>query len=203
MTTHRVLSPAEYRRVPWKNGGGHTTEIAAHPADGGMTSFVWRVSVAEIDRDGPFSLFPGVDRTLVLLSGAGIRLTGAGDPLELRARYEPVTFAGEAAIDCTLTGGPTRDFNLMVRRHSARGDVIVVREETRAIAPADAYVCFAAAGSCECLLPGHPPLMVAPDHSLVVMTDDTQFGGFHVSPLTAASVALVAVIGAPARTGTP
>ena len=74
MTNHRVLSPADYRRMPWKNGGGHTTEIAAEPPGAGTASFVWRVSVADIAQDGPFSAFPGIDRTLVLLSGRGMRL---------------------------------------------------------------------------------------------------------------------------------
>ncbi len=197
MTSHRVLSPADYRRMPWKNGGGHTTEIAVHPADAGSASFVWRISVAEIDRNGPFSRFPGIDRTLVLLSGDGIRLTGAGDPMELQTPYEPVTFAGEAPIDCSLIGGPTRDFNLMVRRDAAHGEVIVVRESTQAINVAVACVCFSAADSSECLIPGHPPIVLGPNHALVLATDGAERTGLHVCPLTAASVALVAVIGAP------
>ena len=79
---HRVLTPADYRRMPWKNGGGHTTEIAAEPPGAGMASFAWRVSVADIAHDGPFSAFPGVDRTLVLLAGDGMRLATAGRPVQ-------------------------------------------------------------------------------------------------------------------------
>ncbi len=78
MTTQCVLSPADYRRMPWKNGGGHTTEIAAFPAGAGLASFVWRVSIADVLQDGPFSPFPGIDRTLVLLEGEGMRLSGDG-----------------------------------------------------------------------------------------------------------------------------
>jgi uncharacterized protein len=197
MTSHRVLAPADYRRMPWKNGGGHTFEIAVHPLGAGMAEFVWRVSVADVAQDGPFSRFSGVDRTLVLLAGNGVRLEGTGDPLDLRAPYEPVTFTGEAEIDCVLTNGPVRDFNLMVRRDAASGEVIVVREGPMAIAPARAYVCYAAAGVSECLLAGYPPLVVAPDHSLVVLVDpDTMPPALHVNPTSAQSVALVAVIGA-------
>ena len=76
MTTHCVLSPNDYRRMPWKNGLGHTMQIATHPADADLASFVWRVSVAEVTQDGPFSPFAGVDRTLVLLTGAGMKLEG-------------------------------------------------------------------------------------------------------------------------------
>src|SRR5512147_1621544 len=72
----RVLGPADYRTMPWKNGGGRTTEIAAAPRGADLAGFTWRISVAELERDGPFSAFPGVDRTLVLLAGNGMRLTG-------------------------------------------------------------------------------------------------------------------------------
>jgi environmental stress-induced protein Ves len=198
MTNHRVLSPADYRRMPWKNGGGQTHEIAVHPDGAGSAAFAWRVSVAEVAQDGPFSRFPGVDRTLVLLAGNGIRLEGAGAPLDLRTPYEPITFTGEAELDCKLADGPVRDFNLMVRRTAATGEVIVVREGGQAIAPAQAYVCYAAAGVSECLIAGYPPLVVAPEHSLVMLVDPaTVPPALHVYPTSAQSVALVAVISAP------
>jgi len=57
--------------VPWKNGAGSTTEIAVFPQDAGFTDFDWRVSLATIGADGPFSVFPGVDRTLALVEGHG------------------------------------------------------------------------------------------------------------------------------------
>src|SRR5438067_2390334 len=99
---HRVLTPADYRRSAWKNGGGRTTEIASYPADAGLERFVWRASIADIDCAGPFSAFHGVDRTLALLQGAGLMLTGAGEPLELRAHYEPVEFSGDIPLECSL-----------------------------------------------------------------------------------------------------
>ena len=73
----------------------------------------------------------------------------------------------------------------------------------QAIAPAQAYVCFAAAGAHECLIAGYPPLVVAPEHSLVLLVDpQTVPPALHVYPTSAQSVALVAVIGAPdARAG--
>lgn len=195
---HRLLTPADYRRMPWKNGGGHTTEIAAEPAGAGMASFVWRVSVADIAHGGPFSTFPGIDRTLVLLSGHGMRLATPSDTMDLHTPYEPVTFAGEAPIECALTQGPTRDFNLMVRRDAASGSVVVVRDGGAAIAPARAYVCYAAEGVSECLFAGHPPVVLAQQHALVVAEEaHAPAAGLHVYPRTAAAVALVAVIGAP------
>ncbi len=195
VTSHHILSPADYHRMPWKNGGGHTMEIAAHPVGSGLASFMWRVSVADVERDGPFSAFGGVDRSLVLLSGAGMRLTGAGEPIELRAPYEPIHFSGDRTMECQLIDGPVRDFNLMVRRGSARGDVVVRREGGEALAPADTYLCYAAAGPSECLVAGHPPIALAEAHSLLLTTE----GGatphaLSVNPLAVGSVALVASI---------
>jgi environmental stress-induced protein Ves len=195
MTTHCVLSPSDYRRMPWKNGGGFTTEIAAHPPGSGFASFAWRVSVADIDHDGPFSPLAGVDRTLVLLAGGGVRLEGDGEPLELRAAFEPVSFSGDRSLTCSLVAGPVRDFNLMVRRGTVRGDVVVRREGGEAIAPADTYVCYAAIGASECLVAGHPPIALAESHTLLVTSDEGgPASGLSVNPLAAGSVALVAVI---------
>jgi environmental stress-induced protein Ves len=129
-------SPNDYRRMPWKNGGGHTMQIASHPADADLASFVWRVSVAEVTQDGPFSPFAGVDRTLVLLTGAGMKLAGDSEPMELRTPFEPLSFSGDEALHCSLVGGPVRDFNLMVRRGAALGNVVVRREGGEPIPPA-------------------------------------------------------------------
>jgi len=195
MTTHRILSLGDYRRMPWKNGGGSTTEIAAHPAGSGLDAFAWRVSVAEIEQDGPFSSFAGVDRTLVLLAGGGMRLSGEVESLELRIPFEPVTFSGDSALTCSLVAGPVRDFNLMVRRGAARGDLVVRREGGEAIAPADTYVCYAAIGASECLMAGHPPISLAESHTLLITSDEgVAPQGLSVNPLAAGSVALVAVI---------
>ena len=71
-----------------------------------------------------------------------------------------------------------------------------MRDGGQAIAPAQAPLCFAAAGASECLVAGYPPLVVAPEHSLVVLVDAAR-DALHVYPPSAQSVALVAVIGAP------
>ncbi|MCC6198067.1 MAG: HutD family protein [Burkholderiales bacterium] len=193
MSLPYVLAPADYRRMPWKNGGGHTWQIAAEPPGADLASFAWRVSIAAVERDGPFSAFPGVERTLVLLAGRGMRLSGAGAPVELRAPFEPVTFAGDAAIDCALVDGPTRDFNLMVRRSRSSAQVIVVRDRGEPMPPASTYICYAASGACECVLAGFPPFELAPEHTLVVHTASAP-GVMRVNPLSGGSIALVAAI---------
>ncbi|MDP1908248.1 MAG: HutD family protein, partial [Hyphomicrobium sp.] len=42
----RILRAKDYRRMPWKNGGGETTEIAISPEGAALDSFDWRVSMA-------------------------------------------------------------------------------------------------------------------------------------------------------------
>ena len=128
-----LIRGADLVASPWKNGGGVTREVAAHPAHAGLDAFVWRVSVADVAQAGPFSRFAGIDRTLVLLSGAGMLLDEAhsDNAVKTHALTRPLDiarFAGEACIDARLVDGPTRDFNLMVRRGAARGELEVWRQ---------------------------------------------------------------------------
>ncbi|TFW35803.1 HutD/Ves family protein [Massilia horti] len=107
--------------VPWKNGGGSTTQIAIGPPDAGFDNFDWRVSLATIAEDGPFSLFPGVDRTLALVEGHGLSLTIDGNERVLQCDDEPVVdFAGESRVYAKLNRGPSLDFNVMTRREHCR-----------------------------------------------------------------------------------
>lgn len=109
-----VLTPADYQRIRWKNGQGWTTELAARPASG---RFDWRVSIAEVDADCEFSTFPGVDRSILVLSGEGLLLQAGAEPqVTLRTGGEPLAFPGDVPARARLLGGPTRDFNVMTRR---------------------------------------------------------------------------------------
>ena len=113
---HRFSLAAAPRR-PWKNGGGETRELAVAPPGAGLDDFDWRISCAQVASGGPFSAFPGVDRSLAVLDGAGLRLDFAGsEALELGVDCAPLVFAGEAAVNAELLDGPVGDFNLMTRR---------------------------------------------------------------------------------------
>jgi environmental stress-induced protein Ves len=101
--------------VPWKNGGGSTTEIAVFPPDAGFDDFDWRVSLATISADGPFSVFPGVDRTLALVEGHGVTLDIDGEPVLVSAAEPVVAFEGDARVAAKLNRGATVDFNVMTR----------------------------------------------------------------------------------------
>ena len=123
---------------PWKNGGGVTREIVCQPPGAGMSSFDWRVSIAHIASDGPFSAFAGVDRVITLLEGAGVRLHSADGALDhaLGTPLVPFAFAGEATVVGTLLGGDCHDFNVMTRRAACRAGVWVCRGNTTTAAPA-------------------------------------------------------------------
>ncbi|OKI52104.1 HutD/Ves family protein [Streptomyces sp. MJM1172] len=123
----RVLRAAERAAAVWKNGGGVTREIAAWPESAGTGDFEWRVSLADVAADGPFSGFPGVDRTLTLAEGAGMDLTVAGAHRLVDERYAPRHFAGDAPTDCRLLDGPVVNFNVMYRRDTTRAETAVVR----------------------------------------------------------------------------
>jgi environmental stress-induced protein Ves len=110
--------------TPWKPGGGQTRELLAWPR---ADDWVVRLSVADIDRDGPFSAFPGVDRWFAVLEGAGVWL----DDVRVDARTGAYAFAGDAPPFARLIDGATRDLNLMLRRGAARGQLRrLVRDET-------------------------------------------------------------------------
>ncbi|MGH8157679.1 MAG: HutD/Ves family protein [Rhodanobacter sp.] len=108
----------------WKNGLGSTREIAVQPSSIGSDDFVWRVSIAEVDSAAPFSSFPGIDRQIVLLDGNGFTMTLDDRRTHaLTTPFVPFAFAGESKVAVSLVDGPTRDFNLMVRRAQARGEI--------------------------------------------------------------------------------
>lgn len=107
--------------MPWRNGGGTTTEIAIAPEGARLDTgrFVYRVSTAEVATDGPFSRFAGYDRHIVLLAGAGMTLDcGAHGVIELH-RFEPRAFSGDWEVRGSLRAGPVRDFNVIVDRARA------------------------------------------------------------------------------------
>lgn len=113
----RILRARDYRRMKWKNGGGETAEIAVVPEDAALDAFGWRVSMATVASDGPFSTFAGIDRTLTVLEGDGIVLEVEGrDAATLTPASGPFRFPGDTATSGRLVGGSITDLNVMTRR---------------------------------------------------------------------------------------
>jgi environmental stress-induced protein Ves len=114
-----VVRIADIAPVPWRNGGGVTRELLAWPDP---QDWLLRVSVADIQSSGPFSVYPGIDRWFAVLDGGAVCLETAGnEPLELTASHPALhAFSGDVATHCIALGPATRDFNLMARRSRVR-----------------------------------------------------------------------------------
>lgn len=112
-----ILTASSYRRMPWKNGGGETVEIAISPEGAALSAFDWRISMATVATDGPFSIFPGIDRTLSILDGEGMSLAIDGRaPVLLTQESAPLVFPADVSVSATLKSGPITDLNVMTRR---------------------------------------------------------------------------------------
>lgn len=117
----RHLTPGDYTVMPWANGKGTTIEMLRADENGALK---WRLSRASVVENGDFSIFPGIERNLTVLTGPGFDLEGQG--LRLAARpLVPVTFAGDVAIRATGVLAPSDDFNVMTARALPRPDVAV------------------------------------------------------------------------------
>ncbi|TAM71119.1 MAG: HutD family protein [Microbacteriaceae bacterium] len=112
MSAVSVYRAADQVRMPWRNGAGTTLEVARadDPATGRM---LWRVSIADVPSDGPFSAFDGYRRIISVLEGEGMQLTVDGERSRPLRRHDTFAFDGGAATTCELLGGPIRDFNLI------------------------------------------------------------------------------------------
>jgi uncharacterized protein len=115
----RIIPISELVETPWKNGGGVTREIARAELDGQV---LWRLSMADVATDGPFSDFSGVMRILTVIAGGSMELTTPEGVLLARPGV-PVRFDGGLKVESRLTDGPLRDLNLMFDPRQAEGTV--------------------------------------------------------------------------------
>ena len=138
----RLLTAADFHRLPWQNGRGTTLELVRH--DDATGALLWRLSVADVVEPGPFSPLPGIDRVITLIDGDGFDLDfgGARPGVALRS-FEPLAFSGDWRTRATAVHGPSRDFNVMTARGKLSADVEVAGTS---LAPADLAYVFAARG---------------------------------------------------------
>jgi environmental stress-induced protein Ves len=147
------LGPADYRRMPWKNGGGSTLELLQDPLpDGG---FNWRISIADVATPGPFSTFASIDRQIMLVSGKGMVLSfdGEAPPAVMSKPLRPHGFKGEWATDCRLIDGAIQDFNVMVRRDwgaAAVNGFDLVKDQRLTLAVAPLTILHLLSGAADC-----------------------------------------------------
>lgn len=113
--------------MPWKNGGGTTREIFRLPKDGDWN---FRLSIAEVKESGPFSIFNGFMRHLLLLTGNGMILQSKNDQYVMNKASVPYTFSGEVSINAELISGPNTDFNVFWDRNLYQCEIEVIKTRT-------------------------------------------------------------------------
>ena len=121
----RILRWGELKAVPWKNGQGITREIIKEP---NTENFFWRLSIAEVAGDGPFSRFDGMQRILTVVAGKGMELIGLNGKLQAELGV-PVEFDGSLEIESRLKDGPLRDLNLIFDPQLYSGQVSLIAGE--------------------------------------------------------------------------
>ncbi len=170
----QVLRAALRVAAPWKNGGGVTREIAASPPGAGFDDFRWRVSMAEVRSDGPFSAFPGVDRVLAVLEGRLALFVAGGKSFDLSPDSPPAAFPGDAATAGRVLEGPVLDLNVMTRRGAVTGALERLDvDQPMVLRPcAVERVVVAASGPLLAVSAG-PPLSLARFDALLLEPDET------------------------------
>lgn len=176
----RKWTSKDYKTMPWKNGGGSTTELAIFPEGASLDHFIWRLSTATVAQDGPFSHFAQIDRSLAILSGAGMTLKPAKDAhhgVLLNQQSLPYRFTGEEPIYAELQAGTVVDLNLMTRRDACQhfmqrleGGDHEIREEQ-----ANQVLLFCERGSAT--LMKHTPLEAG---DLVLLEEEKAQAGVHL-----------------------
>jgi environmental stress-induced protein Ves len=141
----RVIEKALFRDMPWANGMGVTTELYAHRNEH-SDRILWRISMASVSSDGPFSHFAGYDRILVLVEGPGLRLSHQdGTEHCLTHAYQLAAFPGDVATHATLIDGPVQDFNVITDRSAFRSTVTIVSSGSNRVSiNADVLAVYAA-----------------------------------------------------------
>ena len=111
----RILRAGDHRQMPWKNGGGVTTEVAISPPDATVSNFDWRISMAKVPASGPFSAFANIERVLAVLDGEMLLTIGNDSAVFMGPASPAIAFPGDTPTSADVIGDVT-DLNVMTRR---------------------------------------------------------------------------------------
>jgi environmental stress-induced protein Ves len=103
----QVVRSDEVRPQQWANGGGTTRELARDAAG------AWRISLADIATDGPFSTFAGRHRLLTVVEGTVLDLEVDGVAHVVEPQ-RPFAFSGDASVLASVPEGSVRALNVVV-----------------------------------------------------------------------------------------
>lgn len=133
------LTEKDFTPKPWKNLRGTTLELFKWPLEA-KEEFLFRLSRADLTESGPFSVFPGVERALVLTEGEPIELSICGRRI-LLGLWEEISFSGDVPVSAKVNS-PGKDFNLMLRRQAARGRIEIVQGTKKFYVDTDFFAVF-------------------------------------------------------------
>jgi environmental stress-induced protein Ves len=156
--------------MPWANGRGTSYEIASDR--GSDDQWSWRLAMAPVNEDGPFSRIDCVNRSLAVVEGVGMVLSVDRKKLQCQP-LQVVQFRGEAVTDATLVDGPITDINLMIRRNDADGAMHIVHQAGE-LASASIIVAVNGPARVQCdetlvVLERHDAMLECDAHSLVLV----------------------------------
>jgi environmental stress-induced protein Ves len=124
----KTFNHSHFQVMPWKNGGGITSELYKIHDPINPSDFLFRLSKASVESSGPFSLFPDTERTLILLKGNGFHLKAFSFEKTLASPLESFIFSGNEAIECTLLKGGCIDFNIMIKNQFGRAKTTILKD---------------------------------------------------------------------------
>lgn len=166
----KPISPASYRRSPWKNGGGVTIDVAeerrAGSAPGSWEGLIWRLGRTTISTPAPFSDLPGIDRVQMVIAGRGLALDTPEGEVDLREPFRAARYRGEAPIVSRLEDGPVEVVNLMGDRALVELDLAALGPGMKTRLGRSVHVAYAPEGA-RVSIHGHPHAFEA-DHALMM-----------------------------------
>ncbi|MFJ4293961.1 HutD family protein [Cupriavidus sp. NPDC089707] len=141
------LVPAQ----PWQNGGGVTRLLAERDGE-------WRISLANVDANGPYSRFEGMTRLSLIVEGKGVVLRAAERVVPLQYLV-PTIYDGSIDWTASLIDAPVVALNIMARTDKYLPSAHLVDSEF--ILPA---------GSAAVILAGHSRCVVRGDRAGTAIT---------------------------------
>jgi environmental stress-induced protein Ves len=140
----KTLTEKDFRDMNWKNGKGRTLELIRLPHPKEEELFSLRLSIASMKESGPFSHYPGIERSIILLEGKGVVLDFVDEiKMNLNEPLKPIQFPGEAEIEAKLIDGPIREFNIMAARDCIEAYIQVHRKVPKIqLGGVDEHYCY-------------------------------------------------------------
>lgn len=141
-----LIKESDHQKMPWKNQQGTTSQILISPKGSSLAKldFDYRLSSAPIKNAGPFSPFPGYQRILLPVSGAGFVLNG-----HPYATFEAAHFSGDEETHCELLKKEVTDLGLIYHPDRISANVRVLNLPfplTLTLEPEKTYLCHLLSG---------------------------------------------------------